>query len=113
MTKARKERLAEARLWYPEQHFTEDSHIVKAYRKRFNVDKDCAMHELCMLGLLPLEKQKYYEAQLAAKIKKRTESKMSKTIGFESDQDEKYLFIAGYTSGGAPYGVTWEEAEED
>lgn len=113
MTKARKERLAEARLWYPEQHFTEDSHIVKAYRKRFNVDKDCAMRELCMLGFLPLEKQNSYEAQLAAKIRKRTESKMSKTIEFNPDQDENFFFIAGYTSGGAPYGITWDEIEDD
>ena len=29
---------------------------------------------------------------------------------FESD--ETFAFIAGYTSGGAPYGVTWEEMEE-
>lgn len=25
---------------------------------------------------------------------------------------EKYYFIAGYTSGGAPYGITMEEARE-
>lgn len=25
------------------------------------------------------------------------------------DQDERFFFIAGYTSGGVPYGVTWEE----
>ena len=25
------------------------------------------------------------------------------------DQDDTFFFIAGYTSGGAPYGVTWEE----
>ena len=25
------------------------------------------------------------------------------------DQDDRFFFIAGYTSGGAPYGVTWEE----
>lgn len=24
-------------------------------------------------------------------------------------QDDRFFFIAGYTSGGAPYGVTWEE----
>lgn len=29
---------------------------------------------------------------------------------FESD--ETFAFIAGYTSGGAPYGITWEEMEE-
>ena len=38
MSKARQERLKTARQWYEDQHFTEDSHIVKAYRKRFNVD---------------------------------------------------------------------------
>lgn len=24
-------------------------------------------------------------------------------------QDDTFFYIAGYTSGGAPYGVTWEE----
>ena len=24
-------------------------------------------------------------------------------------QDDRFFFIAGYTSGGAPYGVTWED----
>ena len=27
----------------------------------------------------------------------------------ESWQDDRFFLIAGYTSGGAPYGVTWEE----
>ena len=26
--------------------------------------------------------------------------------------DENFYFIAGYTSGGMPYGITWEEAEK-
>ena len=67
MTTGRKQRLTEARAWYPEQHFTSDSHIVKAYRQRFSVDKTCAMRELVMLGLLPEEKQKAYKEQLAAR----------------------------------------------
>ena len=25
------------------------------------------------------------------------------------DQDDTFYYIAGYTSGGEPYGVTWEE----
>ena len=25
------------------------------------------------------------------------------------EQNDDFFFIAGYTSGGAPYGVTWEE----
>ena len=28
------------------------------------------------------------------------------------EQSENFYFIAGYTSGGAPYGITWEEAAE-
>lgn len=28
------------------------------------------------------------------------------------ESDEYYYYIAGYTEGGAPYGITWEEAEE-
>ncbi|RQD67626.1 MAG: hypothetical protein D5S00_10065 [Tindallia sp. MSAO_Bac2] len=26
------------------------------------------------------------------------------------DSDEHFYYIAGYTSGGVPYGITWEEA---
>ena len=28
------------------------------------------------------------------------------------DQDENFAFIAGYTPGGFPYGITWEEQAE-
>ncbi|WP_156450338.1 hypothetical protein [Sporosarcina sp. HYO08] len=28
----------------------------------------------------------------------------------EFGQDEQFFFIAGYTEGGAPYGISWEEA---
>lgn len=30
----------------------------------------------------------------------------------EIESDEYYYYIVGYTSGGAPYGITWEEAYE-
>lgn len=26
-----------------------------------------------------------------------------------TDSDDRFAFIAGYTSGGMPYGTTWEE----
>lgn len=29
------------------------------------------------------------------------------------DSDENFYLIAGYTSGGAPYGITWEQAEKE
>ena len=112
MSKARQERLREARKWFPEQGFTENSHIVKAYRKKFNVDKDCAMRELCILHVLSPEKQKSYEDQLAAKKRKRQERRKPKEY-INPDQDEYFYFIVGYTSGGVPYGITWEQARKD
>lgn len=106
----RKERLAEARIWYPQQHFTKDSHVVKAYRLKFGVDRICAMKELCMLHMLDPEKQKSYEQYLASWKKK---FKKKKKEEYENDwSDDQFYFIAGYTSGGAPYGITWEEEEE-
>jgi hypothetical protein len=32
--------------------------------------------------------------------------------GYGIDRDENFAFIAGFTSGGAPYGVAWEERAE-
>ena len=112
MSKARQQRLKEARKWFPEQGFTEDSHIVKAYRKKFNVDRTCAMKELCLLHVLSPEKQASYEAQLNAKKEKRQRKKQQAEFQ-PFDQDEYFYFIAEYTSGGAPYGITWEQARVD
>ena len=119
MTKARKARLKEARIWWQEQNFTEDSHIVKAYRKRFGVDKTCAMRELCLLKVLSPEKQAAYERDLKAKDRKRTEKRAARREAKSGNQnecpefqDDRFFFIAGYTSGGAPYGITWEEMDE-
>lgn len=104
--------MKEAREWYPEQHFTESSHIVKAYRKRFNVDKDCAMRELVILGVLSPEKQKSYQELLAGKDRKKA-AKRNPPAETDSFQNETFFFIAGHTSGGAPYGITWDQAEEE
>ena len=40
------------------------------------------------------------------KTEKETRDNLAKK---EILQDDRFFFIAGYTSGGAPYGVTWEE----
>lgn len=113
MNKAIQNRLEQARQWYEEQNFTEDSHIVKAYRKRFGVDNTCAKRELCMLGILSPDKQAKYEQELKAKEEKRKrkrEEKQNRNTD-ESFRDDYFYYIAGYTSGGAPYGIPWEEAK--
>ena len=112
MTEARKKRLREARAWFAVQGFTDDSHIVKAYRQRFRVDKTCAMRELCLLKVLSPEKQAAYEAELNAKRQKRRKAETDSEDPLSSSQDENFAFIAGYTPGGFPYGITWEEQAE-
>lgn len=44
--------------------------------------------------------------QKRAKRKKKVRDNLNKE---EILQDDRFFFIAGCTSGGAPYGVTWEE----
>ncbi|SET78217.1 hypothetical protein SAMN05660297_03488 [Natronincola peptidivorans] len=43
------------------------------------------------------------------KLGKKREENLENYI----DSDGNFYFIAGYTSGGVPYGITWEEAIED
>lgn len=112
MTEARKKRLQEAREWFAQQGFSDNSHIVKSYRKHFHVDKDCAMQELCMLKVLKPEQQAAYEAAIQAKKQKRLSHTAADEEVFSSLQDENFAFIAGYTPGGFPYGITWEEQAE-
>ncbi len=48
-----------------------------------------------------------------SKMKKSRRKKKQNEIEYNlPEADETFAFIAGYTSGGVPYGVTWEEMEE-
>ena len=56
------------------------------------------------------KREKSYEERILRDIqngiKKETRDNLAKE---EILQDDRFFVIAGYTSGGAPYGVTWEE----
>ena len=54
---------------------------------------------------LEIQKKKNAERRKRRKQKKAEAMQQS----FNSDQDDNFFFIAGYTSGGAPYGITWDE----
>ena len=91
--------------------------IVHGYAKRYGVDKLCAVKELRLIGI---EISEEYENQLRQSIealkkqrqfkKYKKEQELNSLSGFDSD--ENFAFIAGYTSGGFPYGITHEEMEE-
>ena len=109
----RTQRLQSARAWLETY---QGKKIVRDYRRRYGVDWQTAFTELELLEV-PIDPEykrrvlQSAEAQLAAKRRKKEEreAKLQEELGFE--QDEYFAFIVGYTSGGAPYGLTWEEWE--
>jgi hypothetical protein len=90
---------------------------VKAYSKKYSVDKLCAVKELRIIGV---EISEEYENQLRKSLeslkqqrlsfKKKRENELNALSELESD--ENFAIILGYTSGGFPYRVKHEEMEE-
>lgn len=108
---ARREiRLQKARQWALTY---EGKHIVRAYRKRFKLDITCALRDLGEIGALnPEELARLQEAErvrLEQLRKKREQKAVQDFYDHFPYSDDHFYFIAGYTPGGAPYGVTWEE----
>ncbi len=113
--KQTKEELRQARLRKGRQWVLtyEGSHIVRDYRKRFNVDNTCAVKDLSEIGALSPEKraemQQAERLRLAQKHREREQTMEECLAERFPDSDDHFFYIVGYTSGGAPYGVTWEE----
>ncbi|HWT73214.1 MAG TPA: hypothetical protein VN258_00610 [Mobilitalea sp.] len=104
-------RLQSAKSWISNYN---GKNLVRGYRKRYGVTLLCAAEELKILGI-EVSDQYISQIKLAEEnvrkqnaIKKRLKEE-KKLQDLYPDSDGTYYFIAGYTSGGAPYGVTWEE----
>ena len=87
--------------------------IVKDYRGHFRgVDVACAVRELQEIGYEfeqgYLKNLLWEESARIQGLHRRKEEKR-KGGGHNEWQDGRFYFIAGHTSGGAPYGATWEE----
>ena len=79
----------------------------KHYRERFHVDAVTAAKDLQELGV------DYTQEQLD-QIKRAEEQRLRQRLAeLYKDCDGRFAFIAGYTDGGAPYGVMWEEVGID
>ena len=83
-----------------------------SYRKRFHVDTACAVRELQKISHVfqPGYVDNLLKAE-AARVERRRIAKEEKRLSEEYNewQDDNFYFIAGHTSGGAPYGLTWEQ----
>jgi RimJ/RimL family protein N-acetyltransferase len=110
-TRAQKKesRIAKAKNWLPTYEGTK---VVRAYRKKFSVNVECAVRELQEIGyeFEPGYVENLLKAE-AARIEQLRKKKAEKQEAEEYNefQDDNFFYIAGYTSGGAPYGVQWWE----
>ena len=113
------ERKPQSEKWLALFKDDENKNIIKCYRKKFAVDRLKAIDELQRLGVKLTEEQIAKERKVA-KVhqqtlinRKRNEKRKNLEAQIQSlistNQDDTFYYIAGYTSGGAPYGVTWEE----
>ena len=90
--------------------------VVKGYAKWFGVDLLCAIVELRLLGVsVKPEREDQVRQPLSSNFRDRAIRKMAEEQNLGGpcqDQDETFAYIAGHTSDGAPYGVTWDEVDE-
>lgn len=107
---SRAARLQAARRWIAGYR---GKNLVRGYKKWFGVGDVCAVVELRMLGVdIPdarLEQARRDEQARATGRARKKEEYAARTSPRE--WNDAFAFIAGYTEGGAPYGITWSEWE--
>ncbi len=110
-TMKRVDRLASAVEWIKKY---EGNNIVRGYSKKFKVDLLCAVVDLELTGYKVDSKYKKQLEQSRVDLQRQREKKKrKKEEQFDMDSDDTFAFIAGYTSGGFPYGVTWDEMDSE
>ena len=113
----RKQRLQAAPRWLSEY---KGSHVVRSYRKRYGVDWLCAVTELRFLGA---EIDSDYISKLQWTVQEQAKKNYEKRLELQKAAADKewserypfsegdFYFVAGHSSNGVPYGITWEEAQ--
>lgn len=117
----RKNRLVAADKWLQVNNLRSVDNVkkvVKRYARWFGVDKLCAIAELRLLGYTVSEE---YEAQVRRAIEDKSRARreakekrkaQESVLELVVDSNEHFAFIAGYTSAGFAYGITWEDWEK-
>lgn len=107
----RSARLQSAKNWISKY---EGKNLVRGYKKYYGVDLLCAAAELEMLGI-KIDQEYVKKLKQAdennqkVRERKRFEKQKEEEFDLSSESNEYFYFIAGETSGGLPYGITWEE----
>lgn len=107
-------RLQSAGPWLATQRGRPAERIAGSYRKRFGVDWACAIAELSALGIAfdPKWREQLartLEGARLAKARRSVEKERATPRTRFPESDATFALIAGYTEGGAAFGVTREE----
>lgn len=110
-TLSRARRLQRAKRWLASYR---GKNLVRGYKKRFGVSDVCAVEELRMLGVdIPDARLEQARRDEQARATHRARRKEKDGLAqFTGECDDEFAFIAGYTEGGAPYGIHWDDADE-
>ena len=100
----RQGRLQAAKTWLRSY---QGNNIARGYRKQFGVNSLCAIRELRLLGVAI--DPPYERAVLAASRTPNKKRKRDEKLLISEETSYGFAFVAGYTVGGAPYGITIEE----
>jgi len=102
-------RLQSAKKWLPTYSGKDP---VRGYANWYAVDALCAITELRLLGIhIPEERWEQAlktQEEKATENRKRKEKREQEETDLFPDSDDTFEFIAGYTSGGAPFGIERE-----
>jgi hypothetical protein len=105
------------------KHFMQSPDLIykiRRYASWFYVKPETAISELRQLGVVITSKDiKAFKKSAAAikqakrerRAKRKADAEQALELLENTDSDETFAYIAGYTSAGFPYGVTWEEME--
>lgn len=107
------QRIRKARQWLT-TYTGSPKKMTKHYRERFHLDIRTAIRDLQEIGVEYTQEyldalKKSEEEHIRQKHLKQETKKQREFDELYADSDDTFAFIAGYTSGGAPYGTTWEE----
>ena len=114
----RKQRRNDAKKWLA-AYSGGANEIIDDYRKRYHLDRIPAVSDLVKIeasrhpvyGEVVKEAAIEYEAHCERKRQRYLAKKRTIEYDYDANSDGTFQFIAGYTEGGAPYGITWMEAE--
>lgn len=108
------ERMEKGKEWVAQ---FEGDDIIKGYSKTFGLNLINSMKELKRLEVPISNDNRKRIIELVEERKRKKELRRKKRrnaldLNEFEDYDETFAFIAGFTPGGAPYGITYEEMGE-